>query len=540
MAAIASIDETLEYKIKFNDLNKKCIHVEAFLPTEEDGVLTVQVPQSGIASLKINSSYIKIENVSPLFKRFTFEAQKKIGFQYELCMSEVPFGDIDYPFLNERFFSILVYSALIFPDYPNEKEVKVKISLENLEPDFKLFGPNGNISKDIAIQDTVDRFSTYILLGTKDDIFDIEVRGKHFFAVTNNKDISLSSEKIEKYRNILSFQMSLMNDFDSNPSLLFFLVKPNADLYARHFTNTLSLLMPVNPSNEMLMRAFSHEYFHRWLGIKMRADEHLGDLLWFIEGVNDFFGIEATYLTDSVTFQEYLNIVNDILKEYYLSPISQLDYDFLSSKIYDDFQYRKTAQVRGYLASFAVDVIERGDLIKHPFIKAIKNILNKSTKDDISLTPLMVFENIKNNLEESKWEETKSFINTGINIKLPDEIYNERAKLINYKIAAADYGFDLEKLFNEKLIADLDKDSQAYKIGLRDGMTVLYHDIAFSRPSAEITMYVSENNEVLKFNFVPSFKYKSIPQYIINPKNKERFLGARKGGSVLWGNSNKP
>lgn len=514
----AEIIHDLNYSIRFDERNSECFLITSSFTTNSEGELLLRIPQSGISALELNSQFTSTEDIAPNLKKFNFPEQRNIGVRYTLCMNNRTYN-IDNPIINNTFFQLTTWSAFLLPQYKTNEKLNIKINFENAPKDFNIFSSEGAINAGkINFVEFVSEFETFVVAGSKDKVKEINIQNKKYYAISNNNKTSISFANIKNFEKILSYQTKLMADESTKPTLLIFAVHPDATLYARHFTNTVTMSVPAKTENETLMRAFSHEYFHRWLGWKLTPKDNFNDLLWFMEGVDDYLGVKIAYQSGATTNQGYLNNINNILKEHYLSPIRFLDYKSLSAQSRLDWQHHKIAQLRGNLAALMIDAEKNSELKEDATIVVIKKLLalksSKSNSDSISITPEMINRYFEETLGIEKWLQINKFIQTGRNLKLPNIFNGGKAKLIKSKVQVADYGFDLDSLFNKRIISDLSSDTPAYKAGLREGMHVISYTIALSRPSSNVLVHVKLNDKTELMEFTPELKYVEIPQYI--------------------------
>lgn len=225
-----------------------------------------------------------------------------------------------------------------------------------------------------------------------------------------------------------------MGDKSKDPLILSFAFAPAASQFlGRHFTNTVSISIPNQKSDEIIMRIFAHEYFHRWLGLQLVGGKHFDELLWFVEGIDDYVGLKSAYEVGAVSFQGYLNGINENLMEHYLSPLRSSSYKDLYSIHLTDVQHHKTTQIRGHLASIALQGNKRISLKGDPIIAILKKLLSSIEGKYKMLTPEIVDAEFKNTLEIQEWIKFKKFVDTGEDLDLPSELGNGRAKLVKKK-----------------------------------------------------------------------------------------------------------
>lgn len=242
-------------------------------------------------------------------------------------------------------------------------------------------------------------------------------------------------------------------------------------------TNTFSLFM--SSQTDMLEDEYlnklswllSHEHFHTWNGNSGRlcSSEPEGTMYWFSEGFTEYYAYKLNQRSCIISDQEYLNEANNLLREYFGSPVRDATNEQLAADFWNDSNFYRLPYARGFTLALYLDwkmqSLGKGisldnfmqDLLSKAKLKAGKFSLDEW------------FDVLKSYLPEQDIQQIKLCILEGAIIPiescLPSETYSlEWAKPT---------GFDKEKSMSLKEIAGVQPGSAAYLAGLRDGMKIL-------------------------------------------------------------------
>ncbi|MBI2791151.1 MAG: hypothetical protein HYX61_04260 [Gammaproteobacteria bacterium] len=504
----------LNYSIQFNE-KMECLDITSILPTGANNELIINIPQRGVSSLNIQPNYIQSNDLSPFIKKISFATPTQVTIQYQLCMNN-PTHHIDLPIIEKHFLQLMVLNSLVLPLQREREESQIKINLNNAPKNFTFVSSKGLVkSNTITFNGQLNEFVSYVLAGS-DHNLQFQIDKKPFIALSSNRQNPFPTIRLEKLKKVSEFQQSLMEDKDNSPLLLTFVNVPEfSSSFARHFSNTVSVSIPEKKKEDSIVSTFSHEMFHHWLGWKLRADKYHGELLWFMEGIDDYFGLSSAYQSGAISKQSYTNNINNLLKDYYLSPIHHLSYDKLVEKYKDDLQHNVIAQIRGHLAAIVLQGDSKKPLKNENLTIILKDLLKIKCPDEYCvLTPELLEQQLNEKLTAKEVLQLKQFISSGKDLNLPTKLNGNELKLTNMNVLYPKFGFDLDTFFSSHIIKDLNSDSPEYKAGLRDGMEVLQYNLYLHDPHRKVTITVKSNAEFKHVEFFPQTQYAVIPQYV--------------------------
>lgn len=97
----------------------------------------------------------------------------------------------------------------------------------------------------------------------------------------------------------------------------------------------------------------AHEHLHNWIGGVIRnAQEELN--YWWSEGFTDYYARVLSTRYRSLSLDEFIAEVNDILKEYYSSPVINANNAKIKKEFWNSYDVYRQAYLRGFV--FAVSL----------------------------------------------------------------------------------------------------------------------------------------------------------------------------------------
>lgn len=518
-SVFAALPLNLYYWIEFNEA-MQYIDITASLPTDDNNELFINIPSRGVTALDIKPMFIETQDISHYIKKFSFASPTQVTFHYQLHMNN-PYHHIDAPIIEEHFFQLMGISSLTLPLYRGAEDAKINIQFKNLPKNFTVVGSGGLVkSEAISFNGTLNEFSSYVLAGS-DHNHVFHIGKKPVMAFSSTQQDAFPTTRMSNFETVATFQNTLMGDQDARPFLLTSVTVPedafHSTLFSRHFRNTISLSIPEKKNEDGVVIAFARENFRHWLGGKLRADIHHGQLLWFIGGVNDYFANSSAHQSGVISQETYIKNINNLLREYYLSPLQHQSYQQLVEKYSNDPYHNIAAQMRGNLAALMLQGNTKKPLENEPLTRVIKNLLAvKGEKDYCVLSPELLDEHLKKELSARQMKDFTRAINTGKGLKLPKTLNDNELKLKQVKVLYPKFDFDMNAFTTKHVIKNIKPDSASFKAGLRDGMEVIEYKMILHEPDKKVSIVTKINGAIKGFQFLPDTDSATIPQYVSN------------------------
>lgn len=264
---------------------------------------------------------------------------------------------------------------------------------------------------------------------------------------------------------------------------------------------------------EELIRHTAHEFFHYWVGQKIKASHDYLASMWFFEGFNDFLSIELALKSKLLTTQAYINIKNRVLKAHYTSPFQSIPNREVALYYWDNPELHGIPYIKGHL-----------------FAQYCNQVLNKQGKSLLDVIPLLA----ETSSPYYKTHLTESDLINALAQLISLDIYEAYAKyfircehfsseidlaLKEYPLKLTDaelpkYDIDIINTFLENRIVGLSQESEAYRLGLREGLPVKHIEIDPLLKTKSIKVSVSDHSNALKtITINPHYRKEKMPVF---------------------------
>lgn len=175
----------------------------------------------------------------------------------------------------------------------------------------------------------------------------------------------------------------------------------------------------------------SHEHFHTWNGLKMTSDSSLGAMEWFTEGFTEYYALKFNYRLNLLQFADYLNTVNQILLDYYGSPVLNAKNKKIPSKFWENAHYQQLPYVRGFVLALNWDQeIKRLSHDQYSLDDLMLNLYKKVKRSGKSFTIDDIQKLVGKFIgKQPAAYDIKNYIQKGKTIPLRDDLFQEKAFL---------------------------------------------------------------------------------------------------------------
>ncbi len=245
-----------------------------------------------------------------------------------------------------------------------------------------------------------------------------------------------------------------------------------------------------------IMRLLAHEMMHVWFGGKLlpslEADE--GTYFWFSEGFTDYFTnlvmLESGLLTDL----QYVNVVNDVFRDYYYNPQRDAPNQAIPGNFYQSMNYRELPYQRGKLIALA---LELGIVTR-----SLKDIMADWLRDDSwseGFTLDDFLDALDPELSDSQLEALTDAIEQGGDIDW--SLFNDGhcLEVFETDVFPWEVGFDYITSFETATVSGVIRGSAAYWAGLRNGQELLAWSLKYDNIDEPVKLRVAEIDEEIEF-----------------------------------------
>lgn len=513
--ALEGYSQTIKYQVSETreEENQNLIHIKMSFQSDKTGITKLLLPNQWTDADKLFGNIINInlqnqnmqdawivDGAYPYEKYIISQPNACINLDYDLVNNN------QHRFkahINKEYFYFIGKTAFIVPSFQATDELN-EIKLQWLIPtnkrnyqiinSYDLEQPFQTISMDELLEGVFLGGNLYISkTGNEKD--------KIVFAYNKKPSKAQMHWEKDAIDLILTQRMS-MNEGDI-PYYLVALIEDeqtHESFSATHLKNSALFVHAkdwLSEPREELIRHTAHELFHYWIGQKIKASHDYLASMWFFEGFNDFLSIELALKSKLLTTQAYINIKNRVLKAHYTSPFQSIPNREVVLYYWDNPELHGIPYVKGHL-----------------FAQYCNQVLNKQGKSLLDVIPSLA----ETSSPYYKTHFTESDLINTLAQLISLDIYEAYAKyfikcehfsseidlaLKEYPLKLMDselpkYDIDIISTFLENRIVGLSKESEAYRLGLREGLPIKHIEIdpLLNTKSIKIDMY--DHNNVLK------------------------------------------
>lgn len=456
--------------------------------------------------------------IHPPYQQLTVSYKLK---QRLLSSPQTP-SEVFEPAIQKDFFYFIGTTGLITPDLNDNELINVHFTW-NVPTDW-------SIANSYDVNRKQQTAKNITLTELKDSLF---MAGHLQLKHLNYQNIDFWTAKIGEFSNlntsnffntcakIISFQQNFWASPHQKYRLLALVaVDTNKDSFQG--TSIYQSFLLALPRNATLHTGFglywlaAHEIFHAWnrpdfLAIDTSHSE--ASIYWLTEGFTDYYALESLLRTGIYTLDEYVTAYNNILVDYYTSPVN----DYTNQQIEEFFWKNYDIERLPY---------QRGNILAHNWNVKIKHQSHgKYSFDDFMRAIFSITPEKKQTLNQIKTL-SKKYLSSGVDTDLtqyidkgelliPDaESLGPCAKLVFEKKRKDQTSFPVRYNFNTHLIYFVQKGSQAEKSGLKVGYKLIHWDYKKNDPNYPVTVQIDDGKQKRTIQYPPDKgKFINVPQF---------------------------
>ncbi|MCS5707962.1 hypothetical protein CC99x_003495 [Candidatus Berkiella cookevillensis] len=463
---------------------KNLVHIEMTFQSDKSGVTKLLLPDKWtdadhlfenivnvILKNKETQNVWLIDSALPFEKYIISPPNTELKLTYDLIdNSQHNFK----PHINEKYFSFIGKTAFIVPELQGDNESN-NIILEWLVPEaqksYRLVNSYGidqkcqKISKEELLEGIFQGGDLFISLHGD---------GDHKIIFSYSQEYSTRSNYEKDAVNLIMAQRLAMQDNNIPYYFIPSIIELDKIFSATHLKNSVLFVYGddwLSLPRDELIRHMAHEFFHYWIGHKIKASNDYLSSMWFFEGFNDFISIELAFQSEFLRENAYVDIKNRLLKAHYVSPFQAISNKNVALYYWDNPELHGAPYIKGHLfAQFCDQILKEK---------------NRSLLDVISLLSQPNSPYYKERFTE------KDLINALANLVSLDiyeayvkyfikcECFGDEIDLklkgypldfVNFNMP--NYNLNVVATFIENRIIGLSKENELYRLGFRDGWPI--------------------------------------------------------------------
>lgn len=345
----------------FYDLNAFRFIVVLEFPGEKSGITKIILPNSqtdngknsGVKFLKALSPNTYIDDSDkPNIKAVRYPPNTLVRIYYQV--EETRNGEIEtenyyMPVINKKYFHFFSDTFFILPAWDVNAEVSIRIGWNHMPSNWNLANSFGVNQKIQNITVPLWKFGHAVFAGGDYRIFQRMIGNSPvYFAIRGKWNFS-EDQLCDLSTNIFNTERKFWKDYSSTYTVEIVLPMEEKDSQiAECRTNALSLfLSPDKALDYPLKQTIAREYFHNWLGDGITFADPQELIYWFKEGFANYYGRLTLLRAGLISLDEYVDQYNQVLREYFTSPVRLEKNERLVKEFWNDSDLNKLPFLRG-------------------------------------------------------------------------------------------------------------------------------------------------------------------------------------------------
>ena len=517
--------QSIQYNIRpLTQIHSSCLSVQLKSQIHSSGKSGLQIPFGAkeIKTYALKDVSFKQDLDNPKLVMISGPAGSEFAIDYQLCLSN-PSKLIDWPIIEEEFIVFVTNTVLAMPEDKDNERWQINVNLEEFPAEFSFMSSFAGNERKLSFDNKISEFKNSLIMGGSNLFMNkIGVNGKPIFVYKQGQTIEADSSLDKYFEKIIKTQRDFWGDNDFPH--YFMLLQENAcqgisaHLIGRHYENAMVVQFPICEKKEFFSKQakwiLSHELFHAWMGFKIKFDiEDSNALLWFSEGFTDYYGLLLALKSGSISYAEYIEQYNDLIRYYFQNPMNLVSNEEIIKNIEGNIDYRIVYQLRGHLLAKEISsqLAKKGLSLE----ALMKEIYAEYKKIQVPLGQSSIYRIFRKYLDDQQWQSFIQHIEEGSPFIFPEKGLGVFSKKVYKKVAVPSMGFDLPTLIKTKTIQNLEKNSPAYRAGLREGQKISVHNPTFIDTEKEVYLWVEgDEGAPQEIHFTPEKIEKVFPQYV--------------------------
>jgi predicted metalloprotease with PDZ domain len=511
----------LRFRIELNFTGHESGRTELILPSQAAG--QTQLYQA-IQKLEIVTPKINVADTSePWVKVLTHEPGRAIQVRYELLQDRAdalqPLRGAGFrPILQPTYFHWLG-SAWVRPGLDEAQPFAFTLEWKSLPPDWTIsntFGANQRLQQ---FTTNLRAFTSSVFVGGDFRLHRVTIKGypvrialRGAWSFTDEAFAAL----VEK---IFALQRTFWQDFDYPDYFVSLLplepLPKDAANSGTGLSQSFATFATPNCTLDDLKYLLAHELFHNWNARRLgRIKEPQELMYWFSEGFTDYYAHRLLLRGGLITFDEYVERYNEMLRRYYASPLRQEPNERLAREFFSNGEIARLAYWRGRLLAGNWEAqIRTTSQGKHTLDDVMWELSRAPTP--IELTAATISAVVSRYMQADVLPDLNRVIEQGELLVPHQNVFGECAQLTTVVVTDFELGFDLEALQTKMQIQQVKPESAAYRAGLRDGQQVVKRlPIIIGDAGQEIELTVKEGRKEKTIRYLPAGSIKTkVPQF---------------------------
>jgi len=272
-------------------------------------------------------------------------------------------------------------------------------------------------------------------------------------------------------------------------------------------------ISPQTGLNDGVEHLFAHENFHYWNGRLLRADEPQGLVMWFTEGLTDYYALRILYESRHWSAEQYAQWINRHLREYDANPARNATNEEIQAGFWRQREtLGEVPYQRGLLLGLRWHCLARQQGVDAGLDRLFKELVTRGRREGLKLTNSVIRRTGVELLGQWFAEEFDRFVERAETVIVPADALGREFVGRQQAVYAFELGFEREESLKKQRVSGLRTGSAAAKAGLRDGDELIgWHIPADS--NQKVVLDVLRRGKVIKIAYYPRGERREILQF---------------------------
>lgn len=516
---------------------KMTLHVTLEFKGGPDGKAELELPsqwagqthlEKAVTDLKAISDQTTISDTdSPFRKSLRFPPNATVRISYVLVK------DWDGPLnggtrfravLAPEYFQFTSRAALVHPEFEPSSIVDVHFDWQKLPSSWSLATSFGSDDRCQTFRGAWHQVQDALFAGGDFRIRRVAVADKPLIVAIRGKWSFTDDGWISQVQKIIGMERTFWQDNDF-PYFLVTLAPFDQDRGSNGGTALTNSFMVhlsrlLDSRSYIILSNLAHENFHTWNPYRMGRPGG-SSVYWFQEGFTDYYTDLILFRGDLLSLPEYVKHTNDKLRDYTLARERNISNQELSDRYSKDKSLGKIPYQRGAVLALWLDSQIRHrtrnrkslDSVMFDLVHQASPNHMKNKNKDLPVTTERILQALGKYLSADSRSRLRQYVELGATIPPAESALGPCVQLQTDMIPRFDLGMDENTLRTKRLVADVRPDSEAFKVGLRDGQQLIDIVIDLNDPLTlvKLTVRTAEGNRI--FEYYPRGSMSAVPQY---------------------------
>ena len=289
------------------------------------------------------------------------------------------------------------------------------------------------------------------------------------------------------------------------------------------FTNAFSLhLSPQGGLSQGVLSLLAHEVFHEWNPYRIgQMREPAEGIYWFTEGFTTYYQDLLLCRAKQISFEQYLESLNHVLRDYSLSPERNLSLNELIERAQKEQLKGRVSYWRGAVIALWLDTKIRERTKAHASLDTLMFGLYQQAQHRPGplpdLTADRVFQAASRYLPSQDVDQLRSYVEQGSTVEAPSTAWGPCVQRESVEVPSFELGMERAALLERHTVTGLQANSEAQRAGLREGDRVVGMSIYWDDVSKPVKLTVRRGGDTSTIIYSPRGHTVGVtPQYVLD------------------------